>query len=842
MTSIQYPHLFIPNAPDSINYRNPAGGGGSFEAPGRSNRTGHADRLLAALDNARQEAENTKDERTAVALPAREGTYLEIESAPEFDLPIGSLEDRGAGINLLNVRREINNEGKSLTKATIYVPHGKHTRLINKIQKYRDEQTKTGAPKNRNLVASIEHIRRALLHSFWYDPVEFIPKNNVQEWCEAWLVTSAENREELSTAFRDLAQKLNLETQDGDIRFVERTVLLLKANANELDSLLSSFEHIAEFRRAKETAAFWTDFPNAQQAEWVENLSARLKFSSNISTSICVLDTGVNHGHPLLTPLITEEQCDSVVSDWGVADSHGHGTAMCGTVTFGENLGLQLQTDTPVEIPFEIESIKLIPAPGKHTGENFYGVRTLQAFSRAQIINAERNRVFCLAITSEDGRDLGRPSSWSGAIDKAISGAEDGIRRLCVVSAGNVQDPNEWKSYPDANFTNSMHDPAQAWNALSVGSVTFMDQIGDADLAAKYRPLARSGQLSPYSSTSRTWDQRWPNKPDIVLEGGNVGIDNENFASQFDSMSLLSLGHKPQEALLGANYATSASAGLAAEMCARLWAAYPDAWPETIRGLMVHSAQWTDQLKEQLHSIGSTPTDNMANLLRVVGYGVPDFQRAMQSAQNSLTLIAQEMMQPFEIGKETKPDNEKPTTFKRARDMHLYTLPWPKEALDSLPAETPITIDITLSYFVEPAPGEKGWRDKYRYRSHGLDFNIKKPTEDEDAFVLRLNKAVRDTDGDYGGASVNWAIGEKKGRTHGSIHRDWVEMTAEEVKSCGLIGVYPRSGWWKERDHLDRGNASTRYSLIVTLRTPDSNIDVDIYTPVASLIGTPVEV
>jgi hypothetical protein len=39
-------------------------------------------------------------------------------------------------------------------------------------------------------------------------------------------------------------------------------------------------------------------------------------------------------------------------------------------------------------------------------------------------------------------------------------------------------------------------------------------------------PIALEGGLSPFTTTSRTWDAAWPLKPEIVLEGGNAAKDH----------------------------------------------------------------------------------------------------------------------------------------------------------------------------------------------------------------------------------------------------------------------------------------------------------------------------
>jgi hypothetical protein len=47
-------------------------------------------------------------------------------------------------------------------------------------------------------------------------------------------------------------------------------------------------------------------------------------------------------------------------------------------------------------------------------------------------------------------------------------------------------------------------------------------------------------------------------------------------------------------------------------------------------------------------------------------------------------------------------------------------------------------------------------------------------------------------------------------------------------------------GWWKEKPYLEKWDTEARYSLIVTIKVPD--IDVDIYTPVANQIAIVAEI
>lgn len=147
---------------------------------------------------------------------------------------------------------------------------------------------------------------------------------------------------------------------------------------------------------------------------------------------------------------------------------------------------------------------------------------------------------------------------------------------------------------------------------------------------------------------------------------------------------------------------------------------------------------------------------------------------------------------------------------------------------------------ITLSYFIEPSPGRRGWKYQHRYASHGLRFDVKKATETEGEFESRLNKLARDDEDEGVDESDGrpWTLGAKL-RNRGSLLSDWWEGTATDLADCGRIAVYPVIGWWRERKPLNRWVNKVRYSLIVSLTTAATN--VDLYTPVRTVVEVPIE-
>lgn len=164
--------------------------------------------------------------------------------------------------------------------------------------------------------------------------------------------------------------------------------------------------------------------------------------------------------------------------------------------------------------------------------------------------------------------------------------------------------------------------------------------------------------------------------------------------------------------------------------------------------------------------------------------------------------------------------------------MHLYELPWPKDVLVSL-GDKIVRLRITLSYYIDPSPGEREVLNKYKYPSTALRFDVNQPMETEDQFRARVSHVVNGDVEKVKNDSSRWFIGIQR-RNHGSIHSDYIEDVAVNIAECNMIAVYPATGWWKSRKNKKDGIIN--YSLVVSLEVPET----DIYTSIMQKIEVPI--
>lgn len=733
-------------------------------------------------------------------------------------------------------------DGDQPERATVWVSDEYRARFLKIFEDYLTRfttpedpdrwETPEGNPRFRSLVANIAHIRRALLRDLWTSEGE--PPQDGVHWWELWLDTGQAHAE----TFEGFTTTYDLRTLSRSVTFRDRRVVWVEATWAQLEILPFTSVPIAEVRRPEFIDTI-EDLPASDQDEYVADLAARLVPAEDHAPAVCHLDTGVYRPHVLLIGSLASTDQHTLVGQSGT-DNHGHGTSMAGLALFGSELDRHLLSTEEVTLEHRLESVKILPDGNQPQHDpRDYGTATIEAVALPEIIHGRR-RVFCLPISTEPDRP-GEPTLWSAAVD-ALAIGTDSVRdgddlallslpqpdsaRLILVAAGNVT--HYHADHHTESDTTPVADPAQAWNAVTVGAHTDLTGVPDDPAYQGWTPQAGEGELSPHSRTSVLYNQRrWPIKPDICMEGGNVLTDGgDGFEDKHPLLSLRSAGIANDLAITSAN-ATSAATAQAARLAARTIARYPDYWPETVRGLLTHSAEWTPSMRAELD--GAAGKTDRLQLLRRYGWGIPDEQALLTSATSAVTLVAQDQFVPFE-GDDL-----------RMRQFRLHELPWPVDVLQGLGA-TEVRLRITLSYFIEPSASRRGWRQRYTYPSHALRFDLQAPLETSDEFVHRVNRdaqSAEDGATSSGAASQRWFVGSQQ-RHLGSLHQDEWRGTGAELAASSRIAVYPVGGWWKNNRRKDRTDLPVRSSLVVSLRTTEQS--VDLYTPIATELGMPVPV
>ncbi|OJH35290.1 hypothetical protein BON30_39275 [Cystobacter ferrugineus] len=354
---------------------------------------------------------------------------------------------------------------------------------------------------------------------------------------------------------------------------------------------------------------------------------------------VVVLDSGLTAAHPFLAAAVGEAA--SYLDGKGPADENGHGTMVAGLALYGDVLKYVEQrafvpelrlfsgrvTDEMNESPAEFLE-KVIPRAVEYFADT-YGCR-----------------VFNVSIGDSNRPYLGSHVGPLAAVLDTLARERD---VLFVVSAGNYEGsstgPADWRGdYPKYLLEDEearIIDPAPALNALTVGSLARYEKSRMAHRHANdpgHQPIAREGQPSPFSRTGPTI--RGAIKPDVVDFGGNWFIDTRAGNTPMGAYELgeTSTSNQPHTGnLLGANSGTSFAAPRVAHLASRLLGRYPEASTNLIRALIVAHADAPDA------SLNLVKKDKN-QLLRLVGYGQPDFEAALNSSEQRVTLVCDERL------------------------------------------------------------------------------------------------------------------------------------------------------------------------------------------------------
>lgn len=847
-------HLFLPQAAQRIDFKGTGRGKTEIREVERHRHAELLGRQLAGLSKFSDGLQKSILEHD---IPEMEGIVLKITTAPGFPLgpqAIQALTTRtgkrtGPVITLLHAIQMEDDQGLSYTRIVLHVPFGALAYLEEKLRIFAAGSGKRG---NHAFLANINLIAQAALEALWTDDPELLPKDDQLHWWQLWV---RKYPADVWHRFQQIRDRLSLMVKGQELTFPEHHIVVVQATYAALAASLPLLDCLAEVRGAHPCSLGLTDLSIIEQSEYVDEALARIRQPAPDAPAVCLLDTGVNRGHKLLELILASGDAQSVFADGDGSDAyvshcaHGHGTPMAGLAAYGD-LRLLMGQIEPWEQHHCLESVRLFDPAHPHEPEN-YGSITLQAVSLPEISNPRRKRVYSLAITAP-GPDDGRPTAWSAAVDAAAFGDEGQTspQRVILVSAGNVK-PDANYAYPDDNRNTPIEDPAQAWNAVTVGALTHRDRVEESDPESRRLVrIARKGDLSPLSRTSCEWEDHWPLKPEIVMEGGNVARHPDHGPDYRASLELISTSAM---GALGRNLcpfsATSAATAQAARLAAELTARYPTIRPETVRGLLVHSARWNDVMLDGLkphrpYTTRGNSRVKFIQMLRSFGYGEPDSSRCNFSAGHAVTMIREDQLQPYALKKGSV----------KLNDCHVHLLPWPKDLLQQHFNST-IRLRVTLSYFTAPNPSANNALGSSRYRYGGclLRFLVRHKEESLARFEDRLKRTARENDENGNevtpiervSTDTGWALGSKLCGKGGSLVHDIWEGSVADLLSMDRIAVYPAKGWWAANRKFPEGDRwhnchsfPIRYSLIVSL---EAQQDIPLYNEIQNLIQIPLE-
>lgn len=795
-------HLRIP-VPRPTRYKG-KGTPSTLNLPERK-RKQHAENLRNQLRILEESIETLQKERKKVGLKDVEGVLVTVKGAANFDLARDRLRDQNQDVQVMNVGETENSE----PFAVIRLGRGTVKSIAQKVDKYETlNDNRSGKPRNNDLMNGIEAIRKSLVEELWTGPLEFLPaQDETVNWWEVWLYGGIEDPQlalRMRLQFSVFAKRERIEFDvEQRIEFADRQVFLIRASYTNLSNAISYLDSVAELRPPSQGIRDVYVLEHGTRKDF-DYGAQRLLPPKGGAPAITLLDTGLNHSHPLLKPAVLLDGLHSIdPSSTSTGDYSGHGTRMAGVAIYND-LSAHLLSGHNYHIPAYLESVR-IKLDSSDDERRLWGKTMTDAVKKAESVSPERTRIYYMAIS---GTPLtgGLPSSWSATMDQLCLN-HGGRPRLIAIAAGNLKE-FDLVGYPHRNLAASLHDPAQSRNAITVGAITELTKVSNPVPGYEVVPIAGTGQLSPHSTTHLPKNDVI--KPDIVCEGGNVGWTGEFAEPTLEGLSILTTSDRfvfenPLTTVGGTSPATAA----ACRMMAQIWNSNPSFRPETVRGLLIHSASWTGTLHEQF--------PNKHDLLRSCGYGVPDVTFACKSATSAVTLIAEGTIRARHRERIPSPRGGK--WIERDREILIFDLPWPDDVLRAL-GETKVELRVTLSYFCDPNPKHT----LKAYQGAGLKWDLQGSDESDDHFIKRVNVAEREEGETHFAGANDWEIGIQT-RSRGTVQSDRWKGIAADLAARRKLAVYPVTGWW-DTNQTKYPIQDIPFSLIVSVLSEDTTVDI----------------
>jgi hypothetical protein len=527
---------------------------------------------------------------------------------------------------------------------------------------------------------------------------------------------------------------------------------------------------------------------------------------SEDAPKVCVIDSGIEESHRWLAPAIDSGSSRCFIPDNApddVADyikPRGHGTRVAGAVLYPREVPktgthqaaawLQnarvLDSDCmiPITLPPETYLTQVV--------EHFHG-------------DDARTRIFNHSIAAGKPCPSKRMCSWAAKIDD-LAHRHD---LLFVQASGNVEPPDIYAAlqgggaHPDhlLGDASKVASPGQSLHALTVGSVAHAVYDGDSRQSFA-RKVAQSSAFSR-SGHSPLWNVV---KPEVVEFGGDrtheIPLSRIMPTRPETSSELVASTMYGEPAISCDDVGTSFAAPKVTHIAAQLQSIFPAASSQLYRALIVQSARWPEWAELESDS---------DKVLRLIGYGVPSVERAVRNNPNRVTLVTEQAEEIW------------------SKHYHLYRIPVP-DSIRGAALEGRIRVDVTLAYTASP---RRTRSRRTGYLETWLDWRSGGRDEPVDLFAERMEgKRKNRFKGFPWKIHQNPQHGEvETSRDKGSVQKDWMVLTANELPEEFAIAVRAHVGW-----NYKEGGALARYCLVVSFESLD--LDLPVYADIqAAILG-----
>lgn len=559
------------------------------------------------------------------------------------------------------------------------------------------------------------------------------------------------------------------QTQDKvDVGFPDTIEFRIKMSGRGFRDLILNSPHLIEVSSLPEL-----ELPEFGLGEGV-NAELEVLCPGDNAPAVCIIDSGIQEGHRWLAPAMDTQKkskCfipnDNEVADYVSPD--GHGTRVAGAVLYPKEIA-KSEKVVPVA---KLQNARVLDkqcALPLNLRPSAYLARVVSHF--------EGTKIFNQSINERRPFKRQRMSSWAAKIDQ-LSYEKD---ILFIQSAGNLsRDLLSGTSPHPAHLLQDnagVANPAQSLHALTVGSVSrsaFDDGV--------YKSFARwPGDVSSFSRAgfAMPWNTI---KPDVVEFGGDWSYEKKTgnpVPNPKLCEELLRSTLEHGKAYSG-GFGTSFSTPKVTHIAAQLAQLFPAASPLLYRALIIQSARWPEW----------THNENPSEVARLIGYGIPDLERATRNSTHRVTLITSDAV---EISN---------------KQFHLYSIKIPNE-LRSVLLDSDIRLEVTLAYASEP---RRTRVSSYGYLETWLDWFCSAEGEDTDAFIERIKKRVvpgKDRDWVFSN-HVNAGDVRETRRRNGTAQKDWTIIKAHALPEEFSLAVRAHKGW----NHRD-GHGNARYCLVVS--------------------------